>query len=122
MLRKQFLSILRSGDIPMSRRILFLWTLTLGTLAGLTGAARADWRALHNADAAGYQKFVNDITAASFRMTLVNVHSIGGKPIFAAIAVKDGHNYAWTARHGLSTAEYQKAFNEWSGKGYRLTS
>ena len=49
---------------------------------------------------------------------------VGAGLLLAATAlVSTAANAAeWAARHGLSSAEYQTAFNDFSNKGFRLTS
>jgi CubicO group peptidase (beta-lactamase class C family) len=69
---------------------------------------------------ADYQKWVDELTRKKHRLALVSVHTVGGRPVFAGLAVPGGGT--WAARHGLSNDDYHRAFDDLVGKGYRLVS
>ncbi len=77
------------------------------------------WEARHGLTAAQYQKTFDDLKKAGYRLRHVNGYSVNGKDFYAAIWDKSA-GPAWAARHGLSSADYQKAFTDLTGQGYRL--
>jgi N-acyl-D-amino-acid deacylase len=78
--------------------------------------------AVHGVDAAGYQKWVEKAKRGGFRPTSVTGYDAGGKTAFAAVAVKEKAAVPWEAKHGLTSAEYQKAFDAAAAKGFRPAS
>ena len=76
--------------------------------------------ARHNLDAAQYQAAFDEHVGQGFRLTRVNGYSINGQERFAAIWEQDG-GPAFVARHNLDAAQYQAAFDELVGQGFRLT-
>lgn len=79
----------------------------------------SSWVARHGMTSAEYQSQFNTIVGQGFRPILVNGYTVKGEPRFAAIWDKTG-NAAWVARHDLTAAQYQTAFNTYSSQGYRL--
>jgi CubicO group peptidase (beta-lactamase class C family) len=77
------------------------------------------FEARHNLTAADYQKTFNDLTGKGYRLKVVSGYTVNGKDFYAAIWDKSS-GPEWAARHGLSSADYQKAFNDLAAKGYRL--
>jgi len=77
------------------------------------------WQARHGLTAADYQATFNQLTAAGFHPTLVNGYATPNGPRFACIFT-NGPTGAWVARHGLTAAQYQAAFNDLVGQGYML--
>jgi hypothetical protein len=66
-----------------------------------------------------YQKLFNEFGNQGYTLTDISAYSIGRDLRYAAIWQKSA-GPAWIARHGMSGAEYQKAFNDLGSKGYRL--
>jgi Bacterial tandem repeat domain 1 len=78
------------------------------------------WQAVHGLDSAQYQTKFDQLAAAGYRLIRVAGYEVNGHDLYAAIwEQKDGP--AWQARHGLTSAEYQQAFNDLTSQGYRLT-
>lgn len=77
------------------------------------------WTARHGMSAAEYQSEFNARTAQGYRLTLVEGYESGGQARYAAI-FEQKSGPAWTARHGLSAAQYQSEFNTLTRAGYRL--
>ncbi|MDQ3814609.1 MAG: serine hydrolase [Armatimonadota bacterium] len=77
------------------------------------------WTARHNLSSADYQKAFTDLAKQGYRLKVVSGYTVGGKDFYAGIWDKSA-GPASTARHGLSAADYQKAFNDLGGQGYRL--
>ena len=82
--------------------------------------AGGPWAARHGLSSGDYQHAFDDFSHKGYRLRFVNGYGVGGQDRYAAYWEKiDGP--AWVARHGLSSADYQKAFDEFVGQGYRLT-
>ncbi|MFJ7682319.1 galactose oxidase-like domain-containing protein [Peribacillus butanolivorans] len=79
------------------------------------------WVARHGLTAQQYQQQFDQLVGQGFRLKLVNGYSVGEQDRYAAIWVNDG-GPAFIARHGLTSQEYQTAFDTFVGQqGYRLT-
>ncbi len=77
------------------------------------------WQARHGLTAADYQATFNQLTAQGYHPVLVNGYATAAGPRFACI-FQQGATGPWVARHGLTAAEYQAAFNQFTGEGYAL--
>ncbi|WP_296307298.1 papain-like cysteine protease family protein [Pseudomonas sp.] len=77
------------------------------------------WIARHGLTAAQYQATFEQNAAQGFRLRAVSGYSVNGTPAFTAIWDKTG-GPAWAARHGLTGAQYQQAFDQFAQQGYRL--
>jgi hypothetical protein len=82
-------------------------------------ASASTWQARHGLTAADYQATFNQLTAQGYYPVLVNGYATAAGPRFACIFHK-GATDAWVARHGLTAAQYQAAFNQFTGEGYAL--
>ena len=80
----------------------------------------SDWVARHGLTPDQYQAAFDDYARNGYRLTWVNGYSVGRQAYYAAIWSKTG-GPAWSARHGLTAAQYQAAFDDMSGKGYAPT-
>ena len=94
--------------------MLYLSAMLMASLA-----PAPDFTTVHGVDEAAYQAFVSKLKPG-YRLTHINVHVLGGKPKFTAIALHDSQSYS--ARHNLSSAGYQKEFETQAAKGYRPVS
>lgn len=77
------------------------------------------WQARHGLSNADYQRVFNDMLAQGYRLKSVSGYEVGGQDRYAAIWDKSAGG-AFAARHGLSSADYQTAFNQMMAQGYRL--
>jgi Bacterial tandem repeat domain 1/Beta-lactamase len=77
------------------------------------------WQARHGLTAADYQTTFNQLTAEGYYPVLVNGYATPAGPRFACI-FHQGATGPWVARHGLTAAQYQAAFNQFTGEGYVL--
>lgn len=77
------------------------------------------WEARHNLSSTQYQQTFNSLGQAGYRLRHVSGYSINGQAYYAAIWDKSS-GPAWAARHGLTAADYQAAFNSLGSQGYRL--
>lgn len=75
--------------------------------------------ARHGLTAAQYQQTFTDLTKQDFRLLHVSAYAVGGQPRYAAIFEKSG-GPAWVARHGLTAAQHQDAFDDYGKQGFRL--
>ncbi len=82
-------------------------------------AAPPAWQARHGLTAADYQTTFNQLTAQGYHPVLVNGYATTAGPRFACI-FQQGATDPWVARHGLTAAQYQAAFNQFTGEGYML--
>lgn len=78
------------------------------------------WQARHNLNAAQYQQAFNELAGQGYRLVHISGYDGGGSPLFAGIWEKTASAPAWQARHNLTAAQFQQAFNELVGQGYRL--
>ena len=78
------------------------------------------WVARHGLTSAGYQAAFNQYTSEGYRLKHVSGYAIGNQARYAAIWEKVTGTTAWVARHGMTSTEYQSAFNTYVGQGYRL--
>lgn len=80
----------------------------------------AAWVARHGMSSATYQSEFNKyVGECGLKLVHVDAAKSGSSAKYAAIWKKQSG--AFVARHGMTSAKYQQEFNEWTGKGYRLT-
>lgn len=97
-----------------------LKSLLLATMALLTGiSATNPWEARHDLTSDQYQSTFNNLTAQGYRLNHVSGYSLANIPRFAALFEKKP-SPSWVARHGLTSAAYQAAFDAYLSQGYRL--
>ena len=77
------------------------------------------WQARHGLTAAAYQSTFDQLTAQGYHPVLVNGYTTATGPRFACI-FQQGATGPWQARHGLTAAQYQAAFDQFTGDGYVL--
>jgi DNA-binding winged helix-turn-helix (wHTH) protein len=77
------------------------------------------WQARHGMTSSQYQQEFNTLTQQGYRLVDVSGYNIGNQDLYAAIWEKST-GPEWQARHGMTSAEYQKAFNTLTKQGYRL--
>ena len=70
-------------------------------------------------NAAQYEAEFDKNLAAGFTLNLVNGYTVQGQDFYAAIWEKRA-SPAWNARHGLTSEQYQAAFDENLRNGFRL--
>lgn len=80
-----------------------------------------EYRGVHGVDGPRFDAWFQQATKDGYRTVFVSGIEWEGKPIFAAVAVKDGKNFAFQVRHGLSPAGLQETFDRLVGQGYRQT-
>ena len=82
-------------------------------------ASPPPWQARHGLTAADYQTTFDQLTAQGYNPVLVNGYATPAGPRFACIFQKAATG-AWAARHNLTAAQYQAAFNDFNTQGYAL--
>jgi hypothetical protein len=78
------------------------------------------WSARHGLTSAEYQTVFNDLTHQGHKLVVVSGYSDGTHDRYAALFRHIAGAPAWQARHGLTSAQYQTAFDQLVGQGYRL--
>lgn len=100
----------------------FLATFALTWALSLLGTVQAQenpWEARHRLTSDQYQKTFDSLVAKGYRLNYVSGYTIGNEPRYAAIWEKKS-SPAWVARHGMTSSQYQDAFNVYVSTGYRL--
>lgn len=91
-------------------------TFTKVPMPGMTG-----WVARHGMTSQQYQQaFDQYVGQQGYRLVDVSGYNAGGSAHYAALFVK-APGAAFVARHGLTSDQYQQAFNQYVSQGYRLT-
>jgi len=80
-----------------------------------------DWQARHGLSRSQYQQTFDQMAAAGFAAVQVCGYRVNVDVRFAAIWERRP-GLRWIGRHGLTSSEYQKAFDEQLAAGYRLVS
>ncbi len=94
-------------------------TSTLFALLLFAGTAFAQpYISRHNLSPAQYQIEFNKWTGEGYRLSQVSGYSDGGQDRYAAIFEKES-GPTWTARHDMSSAQYQNQVNILNAQGYR---
>jgi CubicO group peptidase (beta-lactamase class C family) len=89
------------------------------SLSAQATAAPAPWVARHDLSPAQYQAAFTDYAKSGYRLTAVSGYVKGGGVRYAAVWRKVA-GPPWVARHGLTAAAYQKAFDAYAKSGFRL--
>ena len=89
-----------------------------GKFAAIWQKSRGAFVARHGMTAAQYQAEFNTYTGQGYRLTDVTGYAVGGQVRYAAIWRKQS-GPAWVARHGMTAAQYQAAFNQFTSQGYK---
>jgi hypothetical protein len=80
-----------------------------------------DWQARHGLSRSQYQQTFDQMATAGFAPIQVCGYRVNVDVRFAAIWERRP-GLDWVGRHGLTSSEYQKAFNEEIVAGFRLVS
>jgi CubicO group peptidase (beta-lactamase class C family) len=112
----------RSSSIASAPRTTVAAVLAVAALllvgSGQALAATDAWVARHGLTGAAYQSEFDRWAAAGYRLTSVSGYEVGGSARYAAVWRKTA-GPAWQARHGLTAAQYQAAFDRLGAQGYR---
>ena len=99
------------------------WKKFIGVLCvyiAAAGTIQAQWQARHGLTPAEFQSTFDSLSKQGYRLKTISGYVSGGKELYAALWIKEG-GPAWYARAGLSAGDYQKAFDEYTKQGFRLT-
>lgn len=77
------------------------------------------WVARHGMTSAQYQSAFDTYVAQGYRLKHVSGYAQGNVDYYAAIWEKPTTNAAWVAHHGMTSAQYQTYFNQYTAQGYR---
>jgi hypothetical protein len=80
-----------------------------------------DWQARHGLSRSQYQQTFDQMATDGFAPMQVCGYRVNVDVRFAAIWERRS-GLSWAGRHGLTSSEYQKAFNEQIAAGFRLVS
>jgi hypothetical protein len=90
--------------------------LAILILMALASTAQAQWQARHNLTPAQFQTTFDDLFKQGYRLKTVSGYVSGGSERYAGLWIKE-NGPAWQARNGMSTADYQKAFDDFFKQG-----
>jgi hypothetical protein len=76
------------------------------------------WQVRHGLTASRYKQTFDRLVSQGFRLTHISSYGAGAQAEYAAIWDQTP-GPVWQARHGLTAAEYQQAFNQLAMQGYR---
>lgn len=77
------------------------------------------WQARHGLTSQQYQTTFDTLVAQGYRLVRVSGYDIGGADHYAALWTQ-ASGPPWIAKHGMTAAQYQSAFDSLVGQGYRL--
>jgi hypothetical protein len=80
----------------------------------------SQWVARHNLSPAQYQAAFDEFVKDGYRLSTVSGYTCDGQERYIALWEKKA-GPEWAARHGLSSQDYQAAFDDFVKKGFRLT-
>jgi CubicO group peptidase (beta-lactamase class C family) len=78
------------------------------------------WQVRQGLTSSRYQQTFDRLVSQGFRLTHISSYGTGAEAEYAAIWDQTP-GPDWQARHGLTAAEYQQAFNQLAMQGYRLS-
>jgi hypothetical protein len=93
--------------------------LTLLLLLAKVQAQANPWQARHGLTSAEYQATFNDLTSKGYRLNWVSGYGLWDNAAHYACIFEKKPSPAWVARHGLTSAGYQTAFDQYTSQGYR---
>ena len=99
------------------------WQISICLVLLLCCAAISNAQALqarHGMTSSQYQSEFNNLTSQGYRLVYVSGYTANNQERFAAIWEKKS-GPAWVSHHGMTSAQYQSAFNQYTNQGYRLT-
>jgi hypothetical protein len=82
-------------------------------------APSTEWKARHGMTSDAFQKTFDSLLSQGYRLTHISGYGVGGVAYYAAIWDKSP-GPEWQARHGMTSAEFQKTFDSLVSQGYRL--
>jgi hypothetical protein len=98
---------------------LFLCSILLSPVV-LAGQTPPPWVARHGLSSTGYQKAFDDFGKQGFQLASVSGYVVNGEVQYAALWRKSPGGEPWAARHGLSSADFQKAIVDLAKEGLHL--
>jgi CubicO group peptidase (beta-lactamase class C family) len=86
-----------------------LWSKVSGTA----------WTARHGLSSEAYQAAFTEMANNGYRLQIISGYSVGNQARFAAVWDKSTGG-AWAAKHNMTAAQYQQAFDDHNKEGYRI--
>ena len=83
-----------------------------------TMVATATWATRFGMTASKYQQMSDELKGQGYRLTNVSGYNLGGQAAYAAIWVKSS-GPPWEGQYGLTSAQFQQAFEDLRKRGYR---
>lgn len=80
------------------------------------------WQARHGLTNAQYQTAFNELAGQGYQLIQVSGYSINNVDLYAGIWEQRSNGVGWEARHGITNAQYQAAFDDLVLRGFRLMS
>ncbi|KAK0658069.1 hypothetical protein B0T16DRAFT_402962 [Cercophora newfieldiana] len=77
------------------------------------------WQSRYGMSSDGYQSVSNTFTSQGYRPVHVSGYEEAGQARYAALWERPTNGPAWVSRHGLTSAQYQAAFDMYTAQGYR---
>ncbi|MCF7220552.1 serine hydrolase [Marilutibacter chinensis] len=109
-----------AARIDRRLRLAFVSLAMAGLAMAASGSASAAaWAARHGLTGAQYQQAFQNYASQGYRLVSVSGYDQNGGARYAAVWRRQA-GPAWAARHGLDPQQYQAAFNQMLGQGYRL--
>jgi CubicO group peptidase (beta-lactamase class C family) len=78
------------------------------------------WVARHGLTSSDYQTAFNNYVSQGYRLKHVSGYTVGNDARYAAIWEKTNDGIEWVARHGMTSSDYQTAFDTYHSQGFRL--
>lgn len=78
------------------------------------------WEARHGMTSSKFQETFDSLVGKGYSLKHISGYSQGNTALYAALWEKTEDNIAWAARHGMTSSDYQKRFDDYVSKGYRL--
>src|SRR4051812_8618974 len=103
----------------MNRFVIRYFIVAVLLISGISIRTYAqEWEARHAMTSAQYQTQFDNLSQKGFRVKSISGYTRNGQEMYEALWVK-ASGPGWAARHAMTAADYQKAFDENNKKGYR---
>src|ERR1051325_5562884 len=99
--------------------------LLVGVLGSAVPASAQPFVAAHGLSAADYQAYIDQAVRRHLRPRRPDAGAVNRAPVFSVILEPwdpDHPAQAWGARHGMTAADYQQAFDDFAKAGFRPVS
>jgi hypothetical protein len=95
------------------------WRVKLVALPSSWEFQEGAWVARHGLTSAQYQAAFDDLVGNQGMQLLdVSGYGVNGQDFYAALWAKHAGAPGWAARHGMTSAQYQQAFDQLTAQGF----